>query len=306
MQWILKKSSIWGVFLGVTLLVGIMPMMCRRGGLFGHRGRRAGPARPVDRATAERLYRTYCADCHGVNGDGQGRFADRFRTRPTDFRAGVYKFKRTPTGQPPADADIFRTLTIGVRGTGMVPQLHLSEAERWGLVRYLKRLSPVFAETQQPVQPLSLPPRPNLSTRELLRIGREWYTKAGCVQCHGPEGRGDGPAVPNLKDRRGFPVVMPDLTLVPYKQGENVEAIAWTILTGRDGTPMPSYANALTPEQLWGIATYVRSLQRGRKPAGMMGLIGEEILAMRIDMEAVHAWRMGGMPMMRMRRSPRE
>ena len=306
MRRITHRWGVLGVFLGVTLLLGSMPMMCRRGGRMGHRGSTREATRPVDRATAERLYQTYCADCHGVNGDGRGRFADRFRTRPTDFRAGVYKFKRTPTGQPPTDADIFRTLTIGVRGTGMVPQLHLSEAERWGLVRYLKSLSPVFAEVKQPVRPLTLPPKPDLPTGELLRIGREWYTKGGCVQCHGPEGRGDGPAAPNLKDRRGFPVVMPDLSLVPYKQGGNVEAIARVILTGRDGTPMPSYAGALTPEQVWGIATYVRSLQRGRKPAGMMGLIGEEILAMRIDMEAVHAWRMRGMPMMRMRRGPRE
>lgn len=276
----------------IAALVGVGLVGCRQS------SDKSPRSQPVDKTIAEQLYQTYCADCHGARGDGQGRFANWFRTPPTDFRRGVYKFKRTPSGQPPTDEDIFRTLTLGVRGTGMVPQLHLTEAERWGLVAYLKSLSPVFQNGSSP-EPLVLPPRPNRPEVELRALGRAWYERAGCVQCHGPKGRGDGPAASTLTDMRGNPVVMPDLTLVPYKQGEDVESILWVLLTGRDGTPMPSYKDALTAEQLWAIAVYVQSLQRGRRRAWMMGLIGEEVLAMRIDMEAVHAWRMGQMPMMR-------
>lgn len=67
---------------------------------------------------------------------------------------------------------------------------------------------------------------------------------------------------------------------------------------------MPSYRFALDARRLWGIVVYVRSMQTGRYPASMMGLLGEEILAMRIDMEAIMAWRMGRRMMPMMRRWP--
>ena len=291
-----KRNAVWVllILIAIILTVGIA---CRR-------WRRVDTSKPVDRQTAARLYRSYCADCHGENGDGKGRYASWFTIPPASFRSGTYKFKRTATGTPPTDDDIYRTLTIGARGTGMVPQLHLTEGERRGLVNYLKSLSPVFQDPSHPPQPLNLPPRPARAREDLIQIGKTWYQRAGCVQCHGETGAGDGPAAPTLKDAQNRPVVMPDLTTTPYKQGSDATAIAWVILTGRDGTPMPSYQKALTPEQLWGIAEYVVTLQKGTKPRGMMGLIGEEILAMRIDMEAVHAWRMGGMmgPMRRMMR----
>lgn len=291
----LKKTS--RALLIILIFIGICGVGCRR-------SPETNQTKPVDLQTAARLYRTYCADCHGENGDGQGRYAEQFTIPPASFRSGIFKFKRTATGTPPTDDDIYRTLTIGARGTGMVPQLHLTEGERLGLVNYLKTLSPVFQDPSRSPQPLTLPPRPDRPIEELIQIGKTWYQRAGCVQCHGESGKGDGPAAPTLKDAVNRPVVMPDLTTTPYKQGSDATAIAWVLITGRDGTPMPSYQKALTREQLWGIAEYVVTLQKGKKPAGMMGLIGEEILAMRIDMEAVHAWRMGGMmgPMRRMMR----
>lgn len=243
----------------------------------------------------EALYQRYCADCHGPEGEGNGRYADQFATPPASLRNSVYKFKRTASGELPTEEDIFRTLSIGARGTAMVPQLQLSESERLAMVDYLKSLSPAFARRESP-EPLDLP-RPPAGAAENLALGEEWYFKAGCQKCHGTGGRGDGEAARTLEDRWGRPVRVPDLTLVPYKQGESPEDIAWVIWTGRDGTPMPSYQGALLPGELWAMAGYVASLQDGRKPAGMMGLIGEEVLAMRIDMEAVHAWRMGRMPM---------
>jgi len=40
-----------------------------------------------------------------------------------------------------------------------------------------------------------------------------------------------------------------------------------TLVTGLSGTPMPSYADSLEPEQIWDLAFYVLSLSRA-SPAG--------------------------------------
>jgi mono/diheme cytochrome c family protein len=50
----------------------------------------AGPAAPDGRDIAlpsdgERLYRTYCASCHGTTGAGDGPVADLMRKRPPDL-----------------------------------------------------------------------------------------------------------------------------------------------------------------------------------------------------------------------------
>lgn len=56
----------------------------------------AGPPRNPPRKTAsqpavppdgEKLYRSYCASCHGLDGRGGGPVADALRMRPTDLTA---------------------------------------------------------------------------------------------------------------------------------------------------------------------------------------------------------------------------
>jgi mono/diheme cytochrome c family protein len=37
------------------------------------------------------------------------------------------------------------------------------------------------------------------------------------------------------------------------------------LVTGLDGTPMPSFANAMTPDQRWDVVHYIRSLHVSRK-----------------------------------------
>ncbi|GMR22198.1 MAG: hypothetical protein BMS9Abin37_0531 [Acidobacteriota bacterium] len=270
--------------LGIRVLLSAAVLM----GLVTSCGRRDAP----------NLSRRYCADCHGVEGGGDGRFAEEFQIPPTDFRRGNYKFKQTASGEPPTDRDIVATLEQGARGTGMIPQLQLSESERADMAAYLRNLADEAPRGES--RRLSLAPRPAVLDPEL---GRLWYVKAGCDRCHGAGGQGDGEAAPTLETSDGRPVAMPNLTRVPYRRGENTEAIAWAILAGRDGTPMPSYEGALTAEQLWGLAFFVKTMQSETRPGGMMGLVGEEASATRTDMEAFHAWRgMGGMGGMRRRR----
>ena len=57
---------------------------------------------------------------------------------------------------------------------------------------------------------------------------------------------------------------------------------------------MPAYADVLSANERWGIVYYILSIATRERPRGMMGLIGEEVQGMRIDMRAAMASMMGG------------
>ena len=245
----------------------------------------------------EKIYHENCAACHGQKGDGKGPEANRLKIKPRDFTTGQYKFRSTPSGSLPLDKDIYRTVSRGVRTTSMLAQLHLSERERWAVTEYLKTFSPRF-KTEKAVEPISIPAKPSFDAK-LVALGKATYEEAGCGQCHGPAGRGDGPSANELKDESANSIVPTELTLKPFKSGPNPEDLYRTVSTGLNGTPMPSYAGALTPRERWALVSYVLSIATHERPRGMMGLVGEEVEGMRIDMRAAMAGMMGGRGMMR-------
>jgi cytochrome c oxidase cbb3-type subunit 2 len=250
----------------------------------------------VDVKLGERIYRENCAACHGESGNGKGPNAGTLKTKPKDFTTGIYKLRSTPSGSLPLDEDILRTISKGVRGTSMLAQLHLSKEERLGLVQYVKTFSPRF-EKQKPGQPISIPLRPH-EDKEFIALGETLYKDAGCVSCHGSDGKGNGPSAAGLKDYWGLPIQPADLTLKPFKSGPDPEDLYRTLSTGLDGTPMPSYADSLTPKERWGIVFYILSIATHERPRGMMGLVGEETQGMMIDMRAAMAGMMDGKGMM--------
>ena len=102
------------------------------------------------------------------------------------------------------------------------------------------------------------------SSKESIDKGREVFmTKGKCVQCHGNEGRGDG----NLtqSDEFGDPIFPADLHKCWNLRGNrrdsyNPRNIFREVSTGLNGTPMPSFADILTPEDRWNVANFVISL----------------------------------------------
>ena len=52
-----------------------------------------------------------------------------------DLTSGQYNFRSTVSGELPLPEDIYRTLTEGLRGTGILPQLQLSQEPRWAVTR---------------------------------------------------------------------------------------------------------------------------------------------------------------------------
>ena len=244
----------------------------------------------------EKIYLENCAACHGQKGDGKGPEANRLKIKPRDFTTGIYKFRSTPSGSLPQDKDIFRTVSRGVRTTSMLAQLQLSENQRWAVAKYLKTFSHRF-NTEKPLKPVSIPAQP-ATIREQVTFGKTMYAEAGCNQCHGPEGKGDGTSANELKDDSGNPIAPTNLTLKPFKSGPDPEDLYRTISTGLNGTPMPSYAEALSAKDRWALVAYIMSIATRDQPKGMMGLVGEEVEGMRIDMQAAMAGMMGGRGMM--------
>jgi cytochrome c oxidase cbb3-type subunit 2 len=250
----------------------------------------------TDIKLGEKIYLENCAACHGQKGDGKGPEADRLKTKPRDFTTGIYKFHSTPSGSLPQDKDIFRTVSRGVRTTSMLAQLHLSEKERWAVTEYVRTFSARF-KSEKAAEPLRIP-APSSFDSQLIALGRAKYEEAGCGACHGANGQGDGPSSKELKDDSGNPILPTDLTLKPFKSGPEPEDLFRTISTGLNGTPMPSYGNALTDKERWALVLYILSIATHERPRGMMGLVGEEVQGMRIDMRAAMAGMMGGRGMM--------
>lgn len=221
-------------------------------------------AREAGDRDARANYLRFCAPCHGERGDGGGPLAAQFDPRPRDFTSGIYKFRTTASGTLPLASDLRRTIDEGLRGTAMPGwRAVLAPAERDALVNYLQSLSPRFA-SDSPGEVVSVPAAPRRDEKTLSR-GRHSYERMRCGECHGPDGRGDGPSAKTLRDDRGARIRMPDLTRITgQKRVSSERDVVVTFLTGLDGTPMPSYREAVSPSEVWDLARYVRSW--GRAP----------------------------------------
>ena len=249
------------------------------------------------------MYVATCAVCHGVNGDGGGTAAHMFRVAPRNFRQGVYKFRSTPFGSLPTDDDLFRTVTQGIRWTGMVGRPDLAEADRRAVVQYLKSFSPRFA-AEQPAPPVAVPPRP-VSERALVEEGRRLYQERGCVACHGQGGRGDGPAAQGLTDLWGRSTWPSDLTWRPLKRGASSQALYLTIATGLGGTPMPYMGGSLDSRQLWALVDFLDSLVPAEHRVAATQALGEEARGwMAVRMGRMAGGMMGGGMMHRLPAHP--
>ncbi|MEE9519808.1 MAG: c-type cytochrome, partial [bacterium] len=182
----------------------------------------------------EALFKKECAVCHGTGGKGDGSAADFLFPKPRNFTTGVFKLRSTPSGSPPTDENLFRTITRGMPGSAMPSFAFLSERGRWALLAYVKEL----AKIEKPEEIIPVPPEPPMTAKSLTQ-GKKLYLKMKCWQCHGFEGRGDGPSANELVDEWGFPVPPNDLTRGMFKGGSRPSDIYLRFTTGMDGTPMP-------------------------------------------------------------------
>ncbi|MFH1923036.1 MAG: c-type cytochrome [Planctomycetota bacterium] len=158
----------------------------------------------------------------------------------------------------------------------------LSAAESWALPEQ-------YAE-QYVVVP---PPRSLVNTPQRLAdsiaLGRELYAgeDAQCVKCHGPDGAGDGEETELYDDwnkpkkgltpeetkelARWFTLPLQRLRARDFREGafrggDRPEDLYWRVYIGIKGTPMPPVGpspgtpGVMTPEEIWHVVDYIRSL----------------------------------------------
>jgi cytochrome c len=230
--------------------------------------RAAGPdvGTEAQRESGRKLYLQNCSQCHGDKGDGEGYAAPHLRPRPRNFTTGKFKVRTTPNGALPTHQDLVNIIRRGMPYTSMPAWPNLADQEVSDLAYFITTFSPQFSSADSVPAPVPLPRAPKV-TKASIELGKKLYEDNGCVKCHGTLGRGDGPSAPTLVDDWGHQIRAADLAQSwTLRGGSSREDIFRTMSTGFNGTPMPSFADALTAEQRWAITDFIDSLSGSDGP----------------------------------------
>jgi mono/diheme cytochrome c family protein len=251
------------VFLGVVVM-SVLPAVAAAQQMESHVGKLTGHA-----DTGKQLYFRYCWGCHGFRGDGNGEnwlptgsypTAPYLNIQPRNFDAAVFKCRSTPTGTLPTDQDLYNSVGRGFVMTNMPSWITLTDQQRADLIAFVKSFSPRF-KNEKPGDPINVPAEPKL-TVESIKHGQELFQKLECWKCHGPEGRGDGPSASTLTDSNDQPIRPYNFAVGSrFKCGVTNQDLYKIFITGLDGTPMPSFADVIKPEEAWDLVHFLRTLQ---------------------------------------------
>jgi cytochrome c oxidase cbb3-type subunit 2 len=205
-------------------------------------------------------YRRYCLVCHGQLGDGNGESAQWIDPKPRDFTLAIFKCRSTPTGTLPVDEDLYDTIARGLDRSNMPPWNTFTRQERADLVAWIKHFSPRW-QNEKPGTPIEIPAEPEV-TPERVKAGQDVYARVQCWKCHGVEGRGNGPSASTLQDDLGRPIQPYNFAEGGrFKCGSTNRDLYRIFMTGLDGTPMPSFADNIKPDEAWDLVFYLRTLQ---------------------------------------------
>ena len=224
-----------------------------RMGMESHIGNITGHAKD-----AKADYRRYCVGCHGPLGDGNGEVFPWIDPKPRDFQLGIFKCRSTPTGTLPTDQDLFDTIARGLDRSNMPQCSTFTKQERADLVAWVKHFSPRWVG-EKPGTPIQIPPEPEV-TAERIKAGREVFARVQCWKCHGVQGMANGPSAATLTDDLGRPIQAFNFTDGSRpKCGDTDQDIYRIFMTGLDGTPMPSFADNIKPDEAWDLVFYLRT-----------------------------------------------
>jgi cytochrome c len=226
------------------------------------------PAKPsIERGKL--VYTEKCVFCHAEDGSGKGVSAFYSSPRPRNFIKGQYKFRTTPFGKIPTDADLHKMLVRGMPGTTMPSWKHFPEVDLKSLVLYLKTLSKKFAKFIKKGKTHKLTkiaPRPRFD-RESLERGKKFFDTT-CSGCHGLKGRSDGESTERNVDIDSDAIRPRNLTKPwTFRRGSNPKNIFLTIRTGLSTTAMPRHSKRIYKDNdIWDIVHYVITLPSLKKP----------------------------------------
>ena len=236
------------------------------GSLVAQQGIRNPRTTPEDIIAGAKTFRSHCAPCHGMKGEG-GRGPNLASGR---FYRGA------------SDADLLTNITDGIPGTEM-PSIFYMEDRIWQVVAYIRSLN-VSAE------------RP---TGDLAR-GADLFRSKGCIGCHRVSGQGGGlgPDLSQIGKTRSLEHlrqsilepgadVQPRYWVASFKDGmgqavegfvmnedsytvqlmdmnehlHSYEKAAIKEYKVEKNSKMPSYKESLTGEQLNDLVAYLASLR---------------------------------------------
>ncbi|MGD0509173.1 MAG: cytochrome c [Terriglobales bacterium] len=235
--------------------VVVKPMESHIGNITGHA------------ADAKSDYRRYCAGCHGDYGDANGENAVWLDPKPRDFTIAAFKCRSTLTGTLPTDEDLYKTIGRGLTNSNMPIWNTFTKQQKADLVAYIKIFSPRW-EHEKAGTPITVPAEPAV-TIDSIAHGKALFTKLECWKCHGTHGEGDGPSASTLTDSKDNPIRPYNFATggndSRFKCGNTNQDIYKIFMTGVDGTPMPSFADVIQPNDAWDLVHFLRTLQVHRK-----------------------------------------
>ena len=137
------------------------------------------------------------------------------------------------------------------------------------VVEFIKFFSPKWRKPENFSAPVQLPQPPawlatESESAQRAAKGKSTYALA-CLPCHGEQADGKGPAIADLKDVWGEPSVPADLRMPAFRNGRAPADLFRVLTLGIHGTPMASFAEALTEEQRWELAAFIGTLRPPEK-----------------------------------------
>jgi cytochrome c oxidase cbb3-type subunit 2 len=174
---------------------------------------------------------------------------------------GVFKCRSTPTGTLPTDQDLYDSITRGFDRSNMPQWNTFTKQQRADLVAWVKHFSPRWVN-EKPGTSITIPPEPEI-TPDRIKAGRDVFARVQCWKCHGVLGQANGPSAATLQDDLGRPIAAFNFTEGSRpKCGDTDRDIYRIFMTGLDGTPMPSFADNIKPDEAWDLVFYLRTLMR--------------------------------------------
>jgi mono/diheme cytochrome c family protein len=191
------------------------------------------PSSEARKTAAERIYASYCVDCHDTTGKGNPVIRGAMPELP-DFTSAAWQKSRS-------DQDFAQSILKG-KGKFHPPMGDrlgtVDVKEMVGLVRSFQVLS-----SNDPV---------------VLRNGMVVFRQY-CMVCHGPDGKG-------TQVRSALPPI-PDFTVGDFHKERSDFRMLLSILDGR-GRLMPANRGRLTEDQARNLVAYIREFQPADLPGG--------------------------------------
>jgi mono/diheme cytochrome c family protein len=90
-------------------------------------------------ARGKDLYRVYCAQCHGINYDGNGAVGQSFQPLPANLR--------NPDVQSKSEGELFKSISFGIPG-GRQPALDTTilPEDRWYIIAFVQSLGSSYLQ----------------------------------------------------------------------------------------------------------------------------------------------------------------